>query len=88
MDDYSERELKEFEQLYGRLLEVYDEMIGIIENPTVGDLEALKIKEVLETIKEYKEKVPAKLREKFSLNINKLERGLLDLQKDFINNKS
>ena len=88
MDDYSERELKEFEQLYGKLLEVYDEMIGIIENPTVGDLKSLKIKEVLGTIKKYKEKVPAKLREKFSLDLNKLEKGLLDLQKDFIKDKS
>ena len=92
MDDYTEGEKQEFEQLYKKLVELYDKSIGIIENPTVGDVEPLKIKklaeEVLGTIKEYREKVPNEFKKNVGLNINKLEKGILNLQKEFIKNLS
>jgi len=91
-DIYSNEQIKEFEQFYGRLLELHDEVMWVVKNPTVGDVGSISIKKlaekVLGTIKKYKEKVPEEFREKFSLDLNKLEKEVLNLQEDFIKNQS
>ncbi len=81
MEEYN---IKEFEQLHKDFLEKYDEIVRIIKCPTVGDVRSTNLRKILETIKNYKEKVPEELKEKFNLNINKLEKGILDLQEKFI----
>jgi len=81
---YSDEEIKMFERLYDNLIELRD----IFEGPTVGDVTLPKFKGLTQkftrAVNNYNEYVPEEFKRKFGFDVEKLEKKILCLQKEFI----
>jgi len=81
---YNDEEIKMFERLYGNLIEIRE----IFEEPTIGDVTLPKFKgltqKVTRAVYNYNKCVPEEFKRKFGFDVEKLEKKILCLQKEFI----